>query len=500
MFKVGLKDMKILFIYNGAENIGIEYLSSYLKSKGHKTRLLFDPAVFSGNQLIDNKFLAKIFSVDELIVKKAILYKPDLIAFSTFTGNYQWCLKMANDLKKQSTIPIVFGGVHTTAVPQEVLKNSCVDYVIIGEAEEALIELMENLGRKNKKNLLKMPNLGYRIGEKIVINSPRPYIRDLNSLPFPDKSLFYDKVPLLQHNYLVITSRGCPFDCTYCSNNMSHALYCNEVNHLRRRNPQNVIEELKWAKKKYNIKLVSFIDDVFTSSKKWLEEFIPLYKKEIGIPFFCSVHPNTVSEDIVNLLKSGGCWFITMGVQSASERIRKDIFHRHCSNSKMLESVSYIKKAGIIISLDNIFGAPTEKEKDLKMGLDFYNQAKPDRLITFWLTYYPNTQIIETAKKHHYLSDKDIDDINNGKTGFAHGGGSSFNKKKRALYLKYELLLQLRALISNDKLYKFFSKIVVRSPFKGVLVKVLILLTAIKNKDVKAFYLIRYVFSKKQIP
>ena len=151
--------MKVLFIYNGAENIGIEYLSSYLKSKGHKTRLLFDPAVFSGNQLIDNKLLAKIFSVDELIVKKAILYKPDIIAFSTFTGNYQWCLKMANDIKKQSTIPIVFGGVHTTAVPQEVLKNSCVDYVMIGEAEEALIELMENLGRKNKKNLLKMPNL-----------------------------------------------------------------------------------------------------------------------------------------------------------------------------------------------------------------------------------------------------------------------------------------------------------------------------------------------------
>lgn len=490
--------MNVLFLYNGAENLGVEYLSSFLKSQGHNTYLLFDPAIFSGGQLIDNRLLSKIFSKDDKIVKKAVEFSPDLVAFSTFTGNYNWCLKIAKRIKEKINVPIVFGGVHTSAVPREVLSNDFVNYIIVGEGEDALLDLIDYL--KLKKDVSKVPNLGYKLANKVHINSPREYIKDLDKLPFPDKNLFYDKVPVLQESYSILTSRGCPFNCTYCSNSMYHKLYCDEGKPPRgRRSPKNVIEELKWAKSKWNIKSVTFIDDVFTSSKQWLEEFIPLYKSEINIPFSCLSHPNTMSKEIAQLLKSGGCWLIIIGVQSGSRRIREDIFNRYGSNERILESIRYVKEAGIKISLDNIFGAPTEEVKDLEMGLSFYKEAKPDRIFTFWLTYYPNTKIIDIAKEHNCISENEIHMINKGFTGFTHSWGS-IKGRKRKMYLKYELLFQLVPLFNDGLVYRSVSKISSYLPFKPILIKMVIFLNAIKNRDMKLFYTLKYLWAPKKIP
>lgn len=490
--------MKVLFVYSGYENLGIEYLSSFLKANGHETSLLFDPAIFSGDMLMNSKVLGKLFSLDKKIIKKAISSSPDLIAFSAYTGNYRWCLKLAEAIKTLSKVPIVFGGIHPTAVPHEVLKNECVDYIVVGEGEHALLELVEYMKGKSEKDLSDIQNLGYKRENKLCINPCRGYIRALDDIPFPDKELFYNKVPLLQEGYLIGTSRGCPFDCTYCSNNMFRNIYCNEFNHLRRRSPQNVIGELKLAKSKWDIKIVTFVDDVMTFSKKWLEEFIPLYKKEIGIPFFCSVHPNTITKEIASLLKEGGCSIITMGVQSGSERIRKEIFTRHTTNDKILASINDLKEEGMTISLDNIFGAPTETEEDLKLGLDLYNKAKPDRMFTFWLTYYPNTKIISIAKEHGCISQEEIDNINKGIISqHTHSGGSVKNKK---MYLKYAILFQLRCLFKNDKAYNFFSSLLPYMPFKFVLIRLIMFLNALKNNDIRSLMALKYVWANKQVP
>lgn len=117
--------MKIVFIYSGAENLGIEYISSFLKSKGHEVHLLFDPAVFSGDSFVNSKLFSKIQNIDAKIIAKAIELKPDIVGFSAYTGNYRWCLNIAQEIKKIANIPIVFGGVHTTAVPEKVLAKPC---------------------------------------------------------------------------------------------------------------------------------------------------------------------------------------------------------------------------------------------------------------------------------------------------------------------------------------------------------------------------------------
>jgi radical SAM superfamily enzyme YgiQ (UPF0313 family) len=495
--------MKIVFIYNGAENLGIEYLSSCLKLKGHEVHLLFDPAVFSGDYLMNNKLFSRALNIDKHIIKKTIDLKPDLVAFSAFTGNYRWCLNIAHEIKKLSDVPIVFGGVHTTAVPDEVLLNDCVDFAVIGEGEHAMIELAEKMeGNTDFKDLLDSPNICFRYKGCFMINSPRSYINDLDSLPMPDKFLFYDKVPLLEEKYLISTSRGCPYSCTYCSNDMYHKMYincCGEKRHVRRRSPDNVIEELAYFKKRGRVRLVSFADDVFTFSRKWMEEFTEKYKSKINLPYFCSVHPSSISKEKAELLKEGGCCLVTMGVQSGSERIRKEVFERHGSNDKIIESINKLKSAGIKVSVDNIFGAPSETEDDLKESLELYKKAKTDRILTFWLTYYPKTSIIAYAKDHDLLTGRDIKNIEKGHTGFAHGTGS-VSEEKIKLYTKYEILFHLRSLIHNNWLFSQVSKVAVHIPFKKVATKIITLLNAVKNKDFKAFYLIKYIWSEKHTP
>ncbi len=492
--------MKIVFIYSGAENLGIEYISSFLKSKGHEVHLLFDPAVFSGDSFVNSKLFSKIQNIDARIIAKAIELKPDIVGFSAYTGNYRWCLNIAQEIKKIANIPIVFGGVHTTAVPEKVLANACIDFAIIGEGEYAVLDLIEHLQKGDKiEALLDTPNICFRYQDGFRINLPRPYIQNLDALPFPDKMLFYEKVPLLEKQYYITTSRGCPYSCTYCSNDMYHQIYCKENNHVRRRSPDNVIEELMFFKQRGKVKFISFVDDVFTFSQSWLEEFIPKYKSKIGLPFFCNVHPLAVTERKAQLLKEGGCGLVTMGVQSGSERIRAEVFKRQGSNDKIAESVAHIRNAGIKISVDNIFGAPSETEEDLIVSFDLYKKLKTDRILTFWLTYYPRTSIIDLALKNNCLSKQMVEDIEQGYAGYTHGTGS-VNKEQATMYYKYELLFHIRSLVHSRKLFNVLSKIAIFMPFKHLITRIIIVINALANKDSKFFYLLNYIWAPKNTP
>jgi radical SAM superfamily enzyme YgiQ (UPF0313 family) len=490
--------MKILFIYNGSEHIGIEFLSSVLKKNGHTTSLLFDPAVFTGHSFLDIPFFKTFTGIDQQIVDKTIGLNPDLICFSCFTGNYNWSIKIADLIKEKCKAPVVFGGVHPTSVPKTVLQNKSVDYIVIGEGEDALLELLKYLGNGDDIRPT-IKNLGYKIDDKMYINNPRPYIKNLDLIPLPDKDLFYSKVPMLAEMYRIMTSRGCPFSCSFCCNSMTHRLYCDEKNHVRRRSVDNVLEELRIAKSKYKIKSIIFSDDIFMISYDWLKEFIPLYKREIGIPFSCTTHPNFVKEDILDLLKMGGCWSVQMGIQSGSARVRREIFHRHETTEKILQSALIIKETGIKLFVDIILGAPTETENDIKDSFDLLTKIKPDRLVSFFLTYYPETQIIEIAKNNNVLDSMQYEQIQQGLIGYTHSIGS-VSKAKAKLYSTYELLMQLRVLITNDVIYSSLCPFARSLPFKSFISKVIKLLNALKIKNTRYAFYIKYIFAKKDVP
>lgn len=492
--------MKIVLIYRGAESLGLEYISSVLKSKGHEVHLLFDPAVFYGDTFGNSKLFYRACNVDAKIVKKIADLQPGLVGFSTYTGNYRWSLSIAQAIKKASDIPIVFGGVHTSAVPERVLANECVDFAIIGEGEYAMLDLVQHLQNGGSaESLLDTPNICFKYKNKCRINPPRPYINNLDELPFPDKMLFYDKVPLLEEMYLISASRGCPFNCSYCCNDMWHKLYNNQNHHIRMRSPDNVIKELMFLKKRGKVKYVAFVDDIFDFSEGWLEEFIPKYKSNIGLPFSCNLGPSTVTRKKILLLKEGGCHIADIGIQHGCERIRAEVFNRRESNAKIIEATFQVKNAGIKLTVHNIFGAPSETEEDLKSGFELFKKIKANLIFTFWLTYYPKTNIITYANSKSYLSQQDIENIEEGYTGLTCITGS-VSKNKIPLYYKYELLLHMRSLIQNDRLFEILSKLVVLVPFKRLTARIIRTLTAFVNKDFRYFHWMSYIWTKKNTP
>ena len=241
------------------------------------------------------------------------------------------------------------------------------------------------------------------------------------------------------------------------------------------------------------------MDDVFSSSTPWLEEFIPLYKKEIGIPFSCITHPASLHKRTAELLKKGGCWLVSLGVQSGSERMRRDIFNRKESNQRILESVKYVREAGIrLLSVDIILGGPTETKEDIEESLDLCRRIAPDRIFTFWISYYPNTEIIKIAVDSGDLMKEDIARINEGYTPSPMFEGSIARAKRRK-YLKYEMQFQLQCLIHNEKIQNVLASIISYLPLRIVNHGIMVL-NAIKNNDVNAFNRIRYFLTMKSVP
>ena len=495
-----MKNKKILFLYLGAENLGIQALSSCLKREGHEVELLMDPAIFSGSMVHDNKLLSRVFDSgsDDKFKKAIIRSNPDIIGFSVFTGNYIWALKWAGVCKEIfPNVPIVFGGIHPTSLPDQVMRNTFVDMVVVGEGEDALLEVLSGLnGSRLPSDVL---NTVVRANSGIVKNPIRPYIRNLDAYPLLDKQLFYDKIPDLEECYLTITSRGCPFICTYCVNNVFHDVYDFEKNHIRKRGADSVIEELIIVKKRGKAKKIFFGDDVFIFNKGWLEDFTKKYKKEIGLPFWCTAYPTIVDKDIIKLLKEAGCWLITMGVQSGSPRIRQGVFKRIETNESIIKASSIIKGSGIILGLDNIFGAPSEKESDLIESMELYSNIKPQRIHTFWLTYFPRTSILLKAVEVGDLNQDDVCKIENGYVGqFDFGGMVKSNVR---MYLKYEFMYHFLSLVGyNDVVKRFFLKWKRFVPASSVFNKALIVLNAIKDGDTKFFYLLRSMLFKRNVP
>lgn len=407
--------MKVVFVANAVENLAIEFLSSFLKAKGHEVELVFDPMVFS-NEAVGFKKLADIFDIKKEIALQVLEKKPDLVGFSVFTINYQRILAVAREIKERNReIPIILGGVHPTCVPEVVIGEKCVDIVCIGEGEYAFLELLENL--KSRKSRTDIKNLWFKKGKEIIKNSCRPLINDLDSLPFPDKDLFYRVYPkFITDDYSALSSRGCPFSCTYCANNVLNKIYYGLGPPVRRRSPKNIVDELMVAKEKYSPKQVTFVDDVFVQDEDWLEKFASNYKKKVGIPYAAITHPRFVTRKTAKLLSDSGCFLLMFGIQSASEKTRKTILHRYESNKEIEEAAANCHKNGLSFSIDHIFNIPGEGLGEYGEAIEFYNKLRPSIINSFWLQYFPKTEIIQTAIIKKAIKESMVKKIEQGMT------------------------------------------------------------------------------------
>jgi len=443
--------MKILFVYPPNVSLAIGYISAILKKGGHSTDLILDPMLFADDEF-NIRFLARIFSFKKKILKKIENYKPDFVAFSVATDNYKWACELAELIKTKTDAKIVFGGIHPTSVPEKVIQNKFVDYVIVGEGEFAMLDLINNPSRKDISNVW--------CKNKIIKNEIRPLISNLDLLPYPDMDIFYSNAPYLKEVYYITTSRGCPNGCSYCCNNFLRRLY--SKGYVRKRSVNNVIKELEMAKQKYKPKLISFRDDNFVSDKERFKELMHEYKNRIGLPFKCISIPYYLDEEKIEILADSGCIRIELGVQTANEKNRKEICYRLESNDKIREVVKLLKKKHIHTYLDHIFGLPTEDLNSHIEAVRFYNSLRPTQINKFWLKYYPKTEIINIALKKGILTEEDVKKIDNAEFGQSCLKGGSVKDYKKLM--KIQTLLSILPLmpsslvnfILDKKLYRFF--------------------------------------------
>ncbi|MCL4235919.1 MAG: cobalamin-dependent protein, partial [Deltaproteobacteria bacterium] len=212
--------MRVAFFHRGYENIGVQMLSAVLRRAGHETRLFFDPLLFD-DMLLSVKPLARVFDHTPFLLGRLVEWNPGLVCFSVVTFDYAWARRTARAVRERlPNAKIVFGGIHVTSVPDEVLASGEADFIVVGEGEGALVDLALALETGDDPSAI--DNIGVRGG---TVRAPRPLIQDLDALPFADKALYYDEHPLFRIGYTIVSGRGCPIDCAYCHNNIQSKIY-----------------------------------------------------------------------------------------------------------------------------------------------------------------------------------------------------------------------------------------------------------------------------------
>jgi anaerobic magnesium-protoporphyrin IX monomethyl ester cyclase len=442
--------MRVCFFGVATEQLGISMLSAVLRRAGHETALVFDPGVFNDGHYFDIPVLRDIFSVRHRMVDAIVALKPDLLAFSVLTVHYQYFLQVATEVKRRLDVPVIFGGIHASAVPEVCLENDCVDYVCVGEGEHAIVELcnaLENGGGRPPSRPL--PNLCWRDGRGGIVRGPNaPFIQDLDELPFADKELWEGRVDLASE-YRMMTGRGCAYRCTFCFNSFFAKLPGNGGGKfVRQRSVASCIEELAWAKKRFRIRTVNFADDIFTTYKDWIEEFTREYKREIDLPFSCIVHPKFMDRDIARWLAAAGCHRVEVGIQSADE-LYKRALARYEKDVDVHRALEALNEAGIIFKVDHIFGSPEEREDANEDAWQLYCRYRPARINTYWLTYLPGTELTRQAAANGTVGEEELYAINRGRGGNQHrlSKWREARRRENAKLRRYELLFRALPLI-----------------------------------------------------
>ncbi|MFH1882546.1 MAG: radical SAM protein [Planctomycetota bacterium] len=464
---------KILFIHRleFAENtsLSIEILSSYLKLMGHETNLILD--------FYDSNFICRLY-------KRIKTYGPDLIGFSVLTPIYSWAIKVSEIIKGEYDIPIVFGNVHASALPELTLKNKHVDFVIRGEGEKALSKLMTLIDTK-PQNYSSVYNLCYKDADKIIYNPIENVISDLDSLPFPDKSITKNEVPFYDDIYYCQIERGCPYNCSFCFNHFMREFYNKKGSWLRKRSVENVIEELKMAKKQ-GYKFIYPYDDCFARDLNWLAKFVNLYKKYVNLPLEINSRFRYMSEETARLLLEAKCISVKMGVQTTSERLLRNVCNRFVDKNAK-EAVKNLKKYNILVKVDTMYNLPTQSEHDILEDIEFYTKLRPDFITAYNLLYFPKTNIVNYGTRYGLITEKDIERIQ-------HGG-------LRASYIKDKKLLSFMTIIAHLPVFiiRFILKYKLWNKIPNMIFKYKIFLQIPYYISTKSRFLLSVVHLRRRI-
>lgn len=380
-------------------NLAPAQLSGELLRAGHDSRIIYfkeyevHPAEDAKNYEV-SELSGQIFSADgrevvcncytafsekdyKMLVSELRMFKPQLIGFSAHSGIIEECALVTRKLKEHFDVPVIWGGAGPTLEPERCIEHT--DIVCINEGEEVIVEMADRIDRGQSLDDVRGTWFKRTNGE-IIKHETRPNI-PLNNIAIPNwnlddivqiKGQRHSGLPLsnLGTDYPIMTQRGCPFSCSFCIESRYQEMF-GRKDSLRRRDVDLVMEELLYAKENLNIETVLFYDDVFTVNPRWLDEFLPRYKEEIGLPFWCYTYPTTHTRELLQKLKDAGCTSITMGVQSGSERILREYYNRPTKMSRVIEAGQEIVDVGLTAFFDLITINEFDTEEDLRNTFEF---------------------------------------------------------------------------------------------------------------------------------
>jgi radical SAM superfamily enzyme YgiQ (UPF0313 family) len=365
----GAKDL-----YASLLPVGLGYINALLRSEGFNSR-------------IANLSKAGWKETESLLAAE----QPEILGVSQFTHNRIESLRLAALAKKLDPgCFVVFGGPHATHRAVELLsRNRAVDAVILGEGEETFLDLARNL-EANVKSLDKVNGIAYRRGNELLFTSDRLQLENLDKLPSP--APFYDDaigVDLQRQLEFIITSRGCPAACRFCSS----PRFWGKT--LRFRSPRSIVDEIRFIRDRYGLLYFSIRDDTFTADRERVLTFCRmLLEEKVYILWNCQSRVNSVDDEMLFWMKRAGCECVQFGVESGSREVLRQL-GKHITIEQVKAAASATRRAGINLSVYLITGVPGETEDDLHATMRLIEEIKPGDGQVSPLAYYPGTVLFE---------------------------------------------------------------------------------------------------------
>lgn len=326
-------------------------------------------SVLINNDFTDLTVLDGTFQKWDECLQRVREEKPDILGVSVQTIFADLAFNFAREIKKyRPNTLVVFGGPHPTILPEQTVSQSFVDVVCVGEGEYTMLELAREMNLKDINGIL------YREDGQILANPPRKLIANLDKLPFPAYNLF--NPAYFKHGWAtVLGSRGCPFNCSFCQPALSKIF----SRRVRYRSSENIIEEMIELSDKYNVHGFHFIDDTFTVDKKWTTTLCEkLIEENLGFKWIASTRSDTVTPELLEIMKKAGCIQVCVGVESGDSIIRNEIYNKNITVRQIVDCFKWIKAAGMKGYAYLMVGAPGETRKSILRSLELLDVIKPD--------------------------------------------------------------------------------------------------------------------------
>ncbi|MCX5782774.1 MAG: radical SAM protein [Elusimicrobia bacterium] len=391
--------MRVLFVYldtSSSEPIriapGITFLSGYLKRNNVETDLCYyrsqEDEEYCLNLLRDKK--------------------TEIVAVSSVTSVFGNAKVLIQKIKKEfPEIFVVCGGAHVSLFPEALTSTPGIDAICVGYGEEALLELVRSI--EDNKLDYKIRNIYFKVSNSIIKNELRPFPENLDKYFPEDRSIFYKEFKrkrFFNSDYEeFIFCRGCPYNCSFCSNHGLKLLGSGKyINYPK---VETCINSIQQAMKLRSFRIVNLHDDILMLNKTWFRQFVEQYKKNIGLPFVCNARVGTISEADIKMLKDANCERIIIGIESGNEYIRNNILNKKIgANSEIIGVFKLAHKYGIATSSQNMIGFPQENFLKFYDTVKINSQILPNSPSMSVYYPYPGTDLYKIAKEEGMLKDE----------------------------------------------------------------------------------------------